>query len=77
MRLLGRLSRLGPALLNMHTNDGSKLIAGNAPYDYRICPLIGKSHADNVQSLLIEISVADRQVEDAVIEVFDKVLRGR
>ena len=43
----------------------------------KICPLIGKSHADNVQSLLIEISVADRKVEDTVIEVFDKVLRGR
>lgn len=77
MRLLGRLNRLDPALLNINTNDGSKLIAGNALYRYRICPLIGKSHADNVQSLLIELSVADRKLEDTVIEVFDKVLRGR
>lgn len=76
MRLLDRLNRQGPALLNMHTNDGSKLIAGNAPYGYRICPVIAKSHANNVQSLLIEISVADRMVEHTVIDVFDKVLCG-
>ena len=40
-------------------------------------PLLGKSHADSVQSLLIEISVVDRKVKDTVIDVFDKVLRGR
>lgn len=40
-------------------------------------PLVGKSHADSVQSLLIEVSVVDRKVRDTVIDVFDKVLRGR
>lgn len=76
MRSLGRINRLGSVLLNVHTDNGSKLIAGDAHYGYRICPLIGKSHADNVQSLLIEISVADTKVEDTVIDVVDMVLRG-
>ena len=77
MRLLGRINRLGPALLNMYTNDGSKLIAGDAHCGHRICLFIEKSHADNVQSLLIEIPVAYTKVEGTVIDVVNKVLRDR